>query len=64
MNDTPKHIKDLQLEIWLAKSPGERLYQFLVDNDKMYQGIQALQKNSEEKNLRDIKRYQQNNKLK
>ncbi len=64
MNDTPKHIKDLQLEIWLAKSPGERLYQFLVDNDKMYQGIQALQKNSEEKNLRVIKRYQQNNKLK
>ena len=64
MDDTPQHIKDLQLEIWLAKSPGERLYQFLVDNDKMYQGIQALQKNSEEKNLRVIKRYQQNNKLK
>lgn len=64
MNDTPKHIKDLQLEIWLAKSPGERLYQFLVDNDKMYQGILALQKNFEKKNLMNAERHQQNKKLK
>ena len=24
MTDTPKHIKDLQLKLWLAKTPGER----------------------------------------
>jgi len=39
MTDTPKHIKDLQLKLWLAKSPGERLYQFLIDNDTMFQGL-------------------------
>jgi hypothetical protein len=25
MNDTPGRIKELQLKIWLSKSPGERL---------------------------------------
>jgi len=25
MTDTPQHIKDLQLKIWLSKSPMERL---------------------------------------
>ena len=37
MNDTPQHISDLQLTLWLSKSPGERLYQFLVDNDTAMQ---------------------------
>ncbi|MEP7255280.1 MAG: hypothetical protein ABI666_05860 [Ferruginibacter sp.] len=64
MKDTPKYIKDIQLKIWLEKSPGERLYQFLVDNDKMYQGILVLQKKNEKKNLRDVERHQQNEKLK
>jgi hypothetical protein len=35
MNDTPEHIKQLQLKIWLAKSPGERLKQFLIDNEAL-----------------------------
>ena len=39
MTDTPQHIKDLQLELWLQKTPGERLYQFLLDNDAMYQAL-------------------------
>jgi hypothetical protein len=42
MNDTPDHIKELQLKIWLSKTPGERLYQFLIDNDKMFQAIMAF----------------------
>lgn len=46
MNDTPDHIKELQLKIWLSKTPGERLYQFLIDNDKMYQAILAFKKAS------------------
>jgi len=46
MNDTPDHIKELQLKIWLSKSPGERLYQFLIDNDKMYQAIIAFKASS------------------
>jgi hypothetical protein len=32
MNDTPKHIKALQLKIWLSKSPMERLRQMMEDN--------------------------------
>ena len=36
MTDTPQHIYDLQLKLWLAKSPGERLRQMLVDNNALY----------------------------
>jgi hypothetical protein len=39
MNDTPQHIADLQLELWLAKTPGERLFQFLIDNDVMLNAL-------------------------
>jgi hypothetical protein len=48
MNDTPIHIKELQLKIWLSKTPGERLYQFLIDNDKMYQAMLAFKNTSEQ----------------
>jgi hypothetical protein len=36
MQDTPQHIKDLQLKIWLSKPPMERLRQFLIDNDAFF----------------------------
>jgi hypothetical protein len=36
MNDTPQNIKDLQLKIWLSKSPGERLKQFMEDNTALF----------------------------
>jgi hypothetical protein len=39
MTDTPKHVQDIQLKLWLAKSPGERLFQFLTDNDALYKAI-------------------------
>ncbi len=39
MTDTPEHIKKIQLEIWLAKTPEERLTQFLKDNDAMFKAI-------------------------
>lgn len=48
MTDTPQHIKELQLKLWLSKTPGERLYQMLTDNDAMYQ---ALRKYKIENNL-------------
>ena len=35
MNDTPEHIKKLQLELWLKKTHGERLYQAIMDIDAM-----------------------------
>jgi hypothetical protein len=37
MIDTPKHIKDLQLKIWLSKSPMERLKRTLEDNGALLQ---------------------------
>jgi hypothetical protein len=36
MQDTPEHIKQLQLEIWLSKTPGERIMQFVKDNDDFF----------------------------
>lgn len=36
MTDTPEYIKQLQLRIWLSKSPMERLLQFLQDNEALY----------------------------
>jgi hypothetical protein len=39
MTDTPQHIKDLQLKLWLAKKPEEILMQFLKDNDEMFKAI-------------------------
>ena len=36
MTDTSEEIKQLQLAIWLAKSPEERLRQFMIDNEAMY----------------------------
>lgn len=46
MTDTPEHIRDLQLKLWLSKSPGERLYQFIMDNDAMYQALREFKINN------------------
>ena len=37
MNDTPQNIKELQLKIWLSKSPMERLKQMMEDNASLIQ---------------------------
>jgi len=37
MTDTPQHIKELQLKIWLSKSKMERLRQMLEDNGALLQ---------------------------
>ena len=39
MDDTPQHIKELQLKGWLSKTTGERLYQFIIDNDAIYKAL-------------------------
>lgn len=59
MTDTPQHIKDLQLKIWLSKPPEERLRQFLIDNEVLYnfwrQAKQAQQTQSnEETDISDV----------
>ena len=47
MDDTPQHIKDLQLKIWLSKTPGERLRQFVVDNEVLFRFWKAAKKQLE-----------------
>lgn len=47
MNDTPQHIKELQLKIWLSKSPAERLKQFMEDNASLFQFWKAAQKSNQ-----------------
>jgi hypothetical protein len=42
MTDTPQHIRDLQLKIWLSKTPEERLMQFLKDNDDMRMALKEV----------------------
>ena len=47
MTDTPQHVKDIHLSLWMSKTPGERLYQFIIDNDAMYQALREYKiKNS------------------
>ena len=48
MEDTPQLIKDLQLKIWLAKPPMERLKQFLIDNDDYFKLINHLKESISE----------------
>jgi hypothetical protein len=36
MSDTPQHIKEKQLELWLSKTPAERLKQTLADNEALF----------------------------
>jgi hypothetical protein len=52
MNDTPKHIKELQLKIWMSKTPGKRLFQFLKDNEIMFR-IWKKAKEEREKKLKE-----------
>jgi hypothetical protein len=42
MTDTPKYIKDIQKKLWLAKTPQERLLQFITDNDAAYKAFREF----------------------
>ena len=51
MTDTPQHIKELQLKIWLSKSPGERLRLTLEGNGQLlhfWSSAQVVDKNRNE----------------
>jgi len=39
LTDTPEHIKDLQLKLWLSKTPEERLLQFIRENDAWWRAL-------------------------
>lgn len=46
MNDTPLKIKEMQMKVWLSKSKGERIFQFLKDNEELYLFWKQNQKNN------------------
>jgi len=46
MNDTPEHVKQKQLEIWLAKPVEERLKLTLTMNDELYGFWNAAKKSN------------------
>ena len=54
MNDTPQNIKDLQLRIWLSKSPGERLKQFMEDNASLFQFWAAARNSKVSQMVKDV----------
>jgi hypothetical protein len=44
MKDTPQHIQDLQLKIWLSKPPMERLRQAILDNEAFFEWVKEGRK--------------------
>ena len=46
MNDTPAHIKELQLQLWLSKPPEERLLQFIKENEAWWQALKEAKENN------------------
>ena len=45
MDDTPEHVKKIQLEIWLAKPPEERIRLTLQMNDELFTLWDEVKKN-------------------
>ena len=53
MTDTPQHIKELQLKIWLSKPPGERLRLTLEGNGQLlhfWSAARVVDRNRNEQN--------------
>ncbi len=49
MTDTSPKIKDIQKQIWMSKTPMERLKQFLMDNDDFFALCKAMKVEFEKK---------------
>jgi hypothetical protein len=45
MTDTPKHIADLHLRLWLQKPIEERLYQTIRDIEQMREALREIKRN-------------------
>lgn len=55
MKDTPEHIRQLQHERWMARTPEERLLQFLTDNESMWNAIKSAKEEMKLQKARDQK---------
>ena len=48
-SDTPDHVKEIQLQIWLSKTPYERLKTFMDDNEAMLKAFDKFKVDREKK---------------
>ena len=53
MDDTPEHVKKIQLEIWLFKPPEERIRLTLQMNDELFALWAEVKKNMADSKQRD-----------
>jgi len=53
MDNTPEHVKQKQLELWLAKPVEERVYLTLKMNDDLFNFWNEVKKNEKEKSARE-----------
>ena len=53
MQDTPEHIKQLQLDIWMSKPISERLERCIIDNDALLKFWKEARKNISPNNNND-----------
>lgn len=53
MTDTPEPNRKLQLKMWLAKPPEERLLQFIMENDAWWKALQEAKENLNAKNFQN-----------
>jgi hypothetical protein len=44
MTDTPQHIRDIHLKLWLKKPLEERLYQIIKDIEEMRHVLQEIKR--------------------
>jgi len=56
LTDTPKHIKDIQLKIWLSKTPEQRLFQFITENDAWWNALREAK--SDQKAQKELSKKQ------
>ncbi len=54
MTDTPAHIKQLQLKIWLDKKAEQRLIQYLTDNDALYKELLKIKTIKDKNNKKPV----------
>jgi len=54
MTDTTQKVKDIQLAIWMSKTPEERLLTFLKDNEIMYMIWKQHQEEDKEKQVDSV----------
>jgi hypothetical protein len=54
MTDTTQKVKDIQLAIWMSKTPEERLITFLKDNEMMYLIWKQHQESAKENHVKTI----------